>query len=157
MEFVRDLPRTENNIAALLVDRSGNGTPLPEVQKSLSELLKAQFIKNTEDGYKLQTAQEKNWETEKRSYLEPKPAERNKIKREVITEVFSDPKLKSYRFKDLKTFKVGLSVDGVKAGADEQICISMMLAEDSEEFSSKLNEARGETEKIKIKMTYTGL
>jgi rubrerythrin len=44
-----------------------------------------------------------------------------------------------------------VSVDGVKAGADEQICISMMIAEDSEEFSWKLNEARGESRKDKNK------
>jgi len=145
LEFVRDLPRTENNIAAVLIEEVGKPSPLPEVQKALKKLGKAQFIKNTEDGYKLQTAQEKSWETEKKSYLSPKPAERNVIKREIIGDIFSDTKLKNYRFKNLRNFKIRISVDGVKTGDDGQISLSVIVAEDAGEFPQKLEEARNES------------
>src|SRR5207249_3246578 len=69
LEFVRDLPRTEANITACLVDEVGKPPPLVGVQKALQRLSDAQFIRNTEEGWKLQTAQEKNWETERRGYL----------------------------------------------------------------------------------------
>lgn len=66
LEFVQDLPRTENNIAAVLVDRVGEPVPMPEVKTALARLVEAQFIRDTEEGYKLQTAQEKNWQQERR-------------------------------------------------------------------------------------------
>jgi len=75
LEFIRDLP-AEGHLAAVLVDEVGKATPLSEVQAAVKRLNTAQFIRNTEEGWKLQTAQEKNWETERRGHLEPKPRER---------------------------------------------------------------------------------
>ena len=65
LEFIRDLPRTEANLAAFLVDEVGKPAPLGEVKAAVKRLHAAQFIRNTEEGWKLQTAQEKNWETER--------------------------------------------------------------------------------------------
>ena len=72
LEFIRELPATctEPNIAAMLVDEVGKAAPLSEVQSAVKRLNNAQFIRNTEEGWKLQTAQEKNWETERRGHLE---------------------------------------------------------------------------------------
>ncbi|MHC5730190.1 MAG: hypothetical protein ACYTXY_39985, partial [Nostoc sp.] len=100
LEFVKDLPRTEKNIAACLVDQVGEPAPVAAVQKTLTRLYEAKFIRNTEEGWKLQTAQEKNWETERRS-LSPKPRDRNEIIRDALREIFSEPKLKTYRYRDL--------------------------------------------------------
>jgi len=61
LEFVRDLPRTPANIAAMLVDLVGASKPEKEVDGALERLKQAQFVRETEEGYKLQTAQEKNW------------------------------------------------------------------------------------------------
>src|SRR5207302_9074472 len=55
LEFVRDLPRTEQNIAAVLVDRIGRAAPVAEVKAALEGLHDAQFARNTEEGWKLQT------------------------------------------------------------------------------------------------------
>ncbi|MEW6425901.1 MAG: BREX system P-loop protein BrxC [Bacillota bacterium] len=143
LEFVRDLPRTENNLAALLVDEIGKPAPLGEVQAALKRLSDAQFIRHTEEGYKLQTAQEKSWETERRSYLEPKPVDRNAIKREILGEVFSE--LKNYRYKDLRSFKAGISVDGVRTGEEGQLHLRILVADDADEFSRKMIEARDES------------
>src|SRR5207302_3452002 len=82
LEFIRDLPRTEANLAAFLVDEVGKPAPLEEVRAAVKRLHGAQFIRSTEEGWKLQTAQEKNWETERRGYPEPKPRERNDIIRQ---------------------------------------------------------------------------
>ena len=116
LEFVRDLPRTEANIAAFLVDEVGKPTPVAQVQAAIKKLNDAQFIRNTEEGWKLQTAQEKNWETERRGHLDPKPRERNEITRKCLREIFGEPALKTYRYKDLRTFRVGISVEGTAAG-----------------------------------------
>src|SRR5215510_12036884 len=56
LEFLRDLPRTETNIAAFLVDAVGKPAPVAAVETAVKKLYAAQFIRNTEDGWKLQTA-----------------------------------------------------------------------------------------------------
>ena len=55
LEFVRDLPRTEANIAAFLVDEVGKPAPVAQVQAAVKKLQAAQFIRNTDEGWKLQT------------------------------------------------------------------------------------------------------
>ncbi|MBI3948942.1 MAG: BREX system P-loop protein BrxC [Acidobacteria bacterium] len=144
LEFVRDLPRTETNLAACLVDEVGKPAPLAQIQKALQKLEQAQFVRNTDEGWKLQTAQEKNWETERRSQLDPKPADRNLIIREVLGSIFSEPKLKTYRYRDLKTFRVGIAVDGIRVGDEGQIPLSIFTA-DAEDYQTKLVEVQDES------------
>ena len=145
LEFVRDLPRTEANIAACLVDAVGVPAPLAAVAEALKQLENAQFVRNTEDGWKLQTAQEKNWETERRGHLEPKPKDRHEILRSALGDVFGDPKIRTYRYKDLRSFRVGITVDGSRAGDEGQITLSICTADDPALFSEKLDAARAES------------
>ncbi len=144
LEFVRDLPRTEANIAAFMIDRVGDPSPVVQVEAAVKKLYDAQFIRNTEDGWKLQTAQEKNWETEKKA-LDPKPRDRNEIVRNAIRSVFTEPSLRTYRYKDFRTFRVGISVDGATVGDEGDIKVSLAMAEDDSELSNRINEARDES------------
>lgn len=134
LEFVRDLPRTEENIAALLLDSVNAHSPIDEVNEALEKLDKGQFIRRVEEGYKLQTAQEKNWQTERQS-LDPKPREENEIKRNALMEIFNDPKLKTFRYEDLRTFRVGIKVDDVAAGEEGQLTLQISVAEDEDDFN----------------------
>lgn len=145
LEFVRDLPRTPANIAAMLVDEVGRPAPVPEVRAALDRLVEAQFVRDTDDGFKLQTAQEKNWETERRSHLAPKPKDRNDIKREALGDIFSDHRLKTYRFEDLRTFTVGIAVDGVSVGESGSIPVALLVADDDAELPRKLAQARDDS------------
>jgi hypothetical protein len=145
LEFVRDLPRTEANVAACLVDKVGDAAPLAAVKKAIDRLYEAKFVRNTEEGWKLQTAQEKNWETERRSYLAPTPRERNEIIREALREVFSEPNLRTYRYRDMRNFRVGITVDGNRVGEEGQVPLSIFTAESPEEFSGKLDAVTAES------------
>ena len=144
LEFVRDLPRTEANIAAFLVDKVGDPAPVTHVETSIKKLYEAQFIRNTEDGWKLQTAQEKNWETEKKA-LDPKPRDRNEIVRNALRSIFSEPALKTYRYKNYRTFRIGISVDGTTVGDQGDIMVSLVVAEDDSELSNRIDEIRNES------------
>jgi hypothetical protein len=144
LEFVRDLPRTESNIAACLVSKVGEPAPLAEVQRALQQLEDAQFVRNTEEGWKLQTAQEKNWDIERRK-LAPLGRDRNTILRETLQGIFADPKLKIYRFRNLKSFRMGITVDGVQAGEEGQIQLSIATADDEDAFSARLAEVRNDS------------
>jgi hypothetical protein len=127
LEFVRGLSRSEANLAATLVDRIDAPAPLPQVRAALQALQDAKFVRNTEEGYKLQTQSEKTWETQRRS-LDPKPRDRNEILREMIAELFAEPALRSWSYKTLRTFRVGLTVDDVKL-EDGQIPLRVITAE----------------------------
>ena len=141
LEFVRDLPRTEANIAAFMVDRVGSPAPVSEVQGAIKKLYAAQFIRNTEEGWKLQTAQEKNWETERKAH-DPKPRDRNEISRQALREIFGEPKLRTYRYKDYRTFRTGIAVEGTAIADEGDITMTLCLAEDADELSQRINEVR---------------
>ncbi len=145
LEFVRDLPRTETNIAAVLVDEIGKPAPVQEVKAALARLEEAQFVRNTEEGYKLQTAQEKNWTIERSGFLDPRTKEKNEIRRELLGEIFSDNKLRVYSYRNLRNFRVGITVDGVRVGEEGEIPLALRLAEDGEEFNDKLDQSRTES------------
>jgi len=144
LEFVRDLPRTEANIAAFLVDKVGDPAPVHKVRAAIKKLHAAQFIRNTEDGWKLQTAQEKNWETEKKAH-DPKPRDRNDIIRNALRDIFSEPALRTYRHKNYRTFRIGISVDGTTVGGEGDIKLTLFKAEDDTELSDRISEARDES------------
>jgi hypothetical protein len=141
LEFVPDLPRTEANTAACLVDTVGSPSPLTQVQAALEKLRAAQFVRNTDEGWKLQTAQEKNWDTERRR-LSPRPKDRNEILREIIQDVLD--KVKNYRYRNLKNFRVGVKVDNVLVD-DGQIPLSVVTAEDKDALAAKIAEVRTES------------
>jgi len=145
LEFIRDLPRTEDNLSAVLVDEVGKPTPLAEVQAALKRLNTAQFIRNTEEGWKLQTTQEKNWETERRGYLEPKPRERNELVRTALEQVFDEPEFKTFRHQN-HSFRIGVSVDGTTIGDEGEIPLNLTVAEDADELAKRIEEVRTDSQ-----------
>jgi len=145
LEFVRDLPRTEANIAAFLVDEVGKSAPVAQVQAAIKKLHAAQFIRNTDEGWKLQTAQEKNWETERKTHLDPKPRERNEISRQVLREVFGEPSLKTYKYKDIRTFRIGVTHEGTQIGDDGDLTVTLSIADDNDDLPKKIKEVREES------------
>src|SRR5271166_30475 len=145
LEFIRDLPRTEANLAAVLVDEVGKATPLNEVQAAVKRLNTAQFIRNSEEGWKLQTGQEKNWETERRGHLEPKPREQNELARTALQQIFDEPEFKTFRYHN-RSFRIGISVDGTGIGDDGELPLALCMAEDPDEFTKRIEEIRTESQ-----------
>ena len=144
LEFIRDLPRTEKNIAAFLIEEVGQASPVADVEVACKRLYVAQFVRNTEDGWKLQTAQEKNWETERTGHLEPKPRERNETHRAVLREIFSEPSLRTFRYKDCRTFRIGLTVEGSKLD-DGDLPINVCVADHDDDLPGRINSIRDES------------
>lgn len=139
LQFVRNLPRTETNIAALLYDHVDAPAPLENVRAALKILEGGEFIRLVEDGYKLQTQQEKNWQTERHS-LEPNRKAENEIKREALADIFGDAKLKAFRYADLRTFRVGIKVDDVAAGEEGTLTLQIFIGEDEDDYQKLRDE-----------------
>jgi hypothetical protein len=141
LEFVRDLPRTPDNIAAVLYDRVDGGAIVEQVQASLEHLEEAQFAREMAEGWKLQTALEKDWDTERRSHY-PKPAQRKELRLEILrTGIFDEPQVRSYRYRNLRTFRLAVSADG-RTVTDGDIPLSLFLAEDEADLQRLKDEAR---------------
>jgi len=145
LEFIRDLPRTEANLAAVLVDEVGKATPLSEVEAALKRLDAAKFIRNTEEGWKLQTAQEKNWTNERSRHLDPKPRERNELTRTALQQVFDEPEFKTFRFQN-HSFRIGVGVDGTSIGDDGDLSLALCICDDAEDLAGRIEEVRTESQ-----------
>ena len=145
LEFVRDLPRTVRNIAALLLENVGDPVPVTAVETALARLKEAQFVRETDEGWKLQTAQEKNWEQEKRGYASVKRSERNEILRAILKEVFDGTKARAYNHKGLRTFSLGLSLDGQPLPPAGQIPFDLLSVDQTEDYAKRQTEAAAES------------
>jgi hypothetical protein len=144
LEFVRGLPRTASNIAACLVDQVGYQSPADPVRASLERLEAGQFIRNTDEGWKLQTAYEKHWDTERRGYLAPKLRDQNEILREALRDLFAEPDLKTFRHKH-KTLKVAVTLDGIRIGDDGDIPLALVVGDTQESYLKKREETRADS------------
>jgi hypothetical protein len=145
LEFIRDLPRTEHNLAAVLVDEVGKAAPLREVQAAVNRLEAAQFIRNTDDGWKLQTGQEKNWTQERSGHLDPRPRERNELTRAALRQIFDEPEFRTYRYQN-RSFRIGISVDGTSIGDEGELPLILCISDDSDELTKRIEELRTESQ-----------
>lgn len=145
LEFIRDLPRTEANLAAFLVDEVGKPAPLKEVQAAVKRLDAAQFIRNTEEGWKLQTAQEKNWTNERSGYLDPKPREEKEIIRAALQQIFAEPEFKTYRYQN-RSFRIGINVDGTSIGDEGELPLTLCVSDDADELTKRIEDIRTESQ-----------
>lgn len=141
LEAVTDLPRTPRNLAAVLHPRIDADSQLSGVEAALKQLEAAQIVRESEEGFKLLTIQEKHGDTTRRG-LDPKPADRHRIIREILQEVFADPSMRGYRYQNRKAFPLALAVDGTVVEGSGQIPLNFMVAEDSEDVEAACEDAR---------------
>jgi hypothetical protein len=140
---VRDLPRSEQNLAALLVDHVGDTVPVSDVHNALSQLETHQFIRQHRDGYRLLTAIERSWDDERHAIAEPTIREQNDIRNERILEIFNTSTLKTYRMPP-RTFKVKLSIDERAYGSGE-VDLRIIAPYTPEDFARQIEIARETT------------
>ena len=145
MEFLRDLPRTEANLAALLVDHVGHPAPLNQVQAAVKRLANATFIRNTEEGWKLQTAQEKNWTNERSGFLDPRPRERNELQRTALAHIFDEPEYRNCRYQN-RSFRISFTIDGTPLGDEGELPTTLIACEDPDEFTRRISEVRTDSQ-----------
>jgi len=161
LEYVRDLPRTETNLAALLYRRLGDDSPLPHVEQAIDALHKAQFIRQTENGWKLQTAQEKSWTAERNAHS-PNPRQRNDILEDRLRVVFAEPGLTRYRYRNpsaplrtgpsaplrtgLRNFRVGVAWDGrTVTSGQAQVPLVLRVADGPDTFQEMCEQTRDDS------------
>jgi hypothetical protein len=142
LEYVRGVPRTERNIAALLFDSLDAGSPLPEVERAIGLLYDKQFIRQTEDGWKMLTAQEKNWTTERDS-LNPTPKERRDIWEDLLRAIFTEPGLSRYQLQK-RTFRLGITWEN-RTLTQGEIPIELRISDEPKVYEADCDKVRKES------------
>lgn len=105
LQFVKSVHRTAENIAASLHPTVVSDSVLPTVKDALEELLRGHYIRQGDDGFRIPTPAEDDWER-LRAQFAPQPANENRILSDVIKELW-DPQ-PSHNLASTKVFKGGL-------------------------------------------------
>jgi len=139
LSFVKDLPRTARNIAALLYPSVEAPSPLPDVEKAIEKLVEAEHLRDSEDGYKLLTGGEKHWHLEKKS-VEVKPRYREELVGQLLEKIFDEPAFQTHRYGS-RPFSINAVVRGVGAGKGG-IVVEVRRAESEDRLSDEVDGAR---------------
>lgn len=143
LQFVKSIHRSAENIAANLYPTVGGDSVRASVDQALQALLEAHKIRLGDDGYRIPTPTEDDWET-LRAGLKPKRADTNQILRETMEKLWQPQP--THTLLGTRVFKGGLFLDGrerVKGDIDFQV----RLAEDDKEDYERLkNELRQQSQ-----------
>lgn len=101
-----------------------------------------QFIRQTEDGWKLLTDQEKNWTVE-RSSISPTPKERRDIIEDMLRMSFSEPSLSRHTM-EKRTFKLDIGWEVTQYSLGE-IPLELRLDDDPQSLSANSESIRNES------------
>ena len=145
LEFLKELPRTDVNIAACLVDEVGRPSPLPEVREAIMLLEKENALHATQAGWSLPTRDFINWKRKKDGIKAPVP-EKKKIVRDAISKIFADQGISKYRYRNIKSFDLSVSLDEMERGPAPSGGLRLRLfsedeISDRDEMKRRLQEA----------------
>ena len=138
LQFVKSVHRTAENIAAALYPAVGAPSVLEQVKEALRALEGAQLVRTGDDGYRIPTPAEDDWERI-RNATSPKPSDVKRLHREILTGFWSPQP--TYTLLDVKPFKAGLSIDG-REEAKGDLTVHMVLAEEGQDFVALAHELR---------------
>ena len=135
LQFVKSVKRTAENIAAALHDSVSADSCLSEVKDALTALEKALLVRDAEDGYRIPTPAEDDW-NQTRSAISPRPADENRLYAEVLSGFWAP--VPTFSLGDSKPFKGGLMVNG-KEEVSGDITFNVHIADDPQ-VAAKLSE-----------------
>ena len=138
LQYVKSIHRTPENIAAALHPSVDADSRLPEVRDALDSLIKAHMVRLGDDGYRIPSPVEDDWERQ-RSSLSPKPGDVMRIHAEVIAGLWQPQP--SHSLMGTKVFKAGLFFNG-KEIVQGDIPVHSALAEAGKDFESQVAEMR---------------
>lgn len=138
LQFVRSVHRTAENIAASLHEAVDADSRLSEVKDALEALEAAHMVKLGDDGYRIPTPAEDDWE-KVRASLAPKPSDVSRLHQEILSGLWQPQP--QHSLAGVKVFKAGLTFNGHVVTAGD-IAVHITLAESGEKFSEAVEEAR---------------
>lgn len=142
LQFVKTVHRNAKNIAAALYPSIDADSQLAAVEGALVELESAQKVRRGEDGYRIPTPAEDDWE-KLRNSINPKPGDAHRLYSETLA-AFWQPQ-PSHTLFDTKTFKAGLAIHG-RDIAPGDMMFFIHLAEEGATFDALASELRARSQ-----------
>jgi hypothetical protein len=140
------LPLTEHNLAVLLHDRIGSESRRGDVADALGRLLVDDRLRAGDDGYHIQSPEQKDWEKSRRG-KEPRPADAIRIRKALIRQALAGLSVTKGR-----SFRVELWVEGEKL-ADGDVALSIEEA-DATRRDQLRGQSREDTDKNRVSWVY---
>ena len=138
LQYVKSVHRTAENIAAALHPGVASDSQLAAVREALRELESAHKIRRGDDGYRIPTPAEDDWER-LRNGISPKPGDSHRLYSEVLSS-FWQPQ-PTHTLYETKAFKAGLAIHGREV-IDGDMMFHVHLADDGNGFQSLAAELR---------------
>jgi hypothetical protein len=138
LQYVKSVHRSAENIAAALYPSIGADSQLAAVKEALLELEAAHKVRHGDDGYRIPTPAEDDWER-LRNGISPKPGDSHRLFSEVLS-LFWQPQ-PSHTLFDTKAFKAGLAIHGREVTSGDMM-FQVHLADDGKDFESLAAELR---------------
>ena len=138
LQYVRSIHRTPENVAAALHPAVDADSRLSEVQAALNALAKAHMVRRGDDGYRIPTPAEDDWERQ-RANLSPKLGDVSRLHAEIVTTLWQPQP--QHSFLDVKVFKAGLYLGG-HLSMDGDIPVHLTLAEPGKHHEERVAESR---------------
>jgi hypothetical protein len=138
LQYVKSVHRSAENIAAALHSTVAGDSQLASVKEALRALEAAQKVRHGDDGYRIPTPAEDDWER-LRNGISPKPGDAHRLYIEALT-AFWHPQ-PSHMLAETKTFKAGLAIHGREEMSGDMM-FQVHLAEDGQDFDSLAAELR---------------
>jgi Family of unknown function (DUF6079) len=130
LQYVKSVHRTPENIAAALHPDLAADSQLATVKEALAQLEAAQKVRRGDDGYRIPTPAEDDWE-QLRNGMNPKSADAQRIYAEAL-ESFWQPQ-PSHMLAETKAFKGGLAIHGREVVAGDMM-FQLSLADDGKGY-----------------------
>ena len=138
LQYVKSVHRSAENIAAAIQPSVGGDSQVAAVKDALRELESAHKVRHGDDGYRIPTPAEDDWER-LRNGISPKPGDSHRLYSEVLS-AFWQPQ-PSHTLFDTKTFKAGLAIHGREVTSGDMM-FQVHLAEDGKNFDALASELR---------------
>lgn len=138
LQFVKNVHRTAENIAALLHPKLDAESQLTSVREALEALEKAHQIRHGDDGYRIPTPAEDDWERQ-RAGLQPRSGDVNRIYAETIGKFWKPQPV--FQYLNTKTFRSGLLLHDREQDAGD-VPTNLFLAESEADFDKRAQEVR---------------
>jgi hypothetical protein len=138
LQYVKSVHRSAENIAAGLHGQVDGDSQLAAVKDALRALEAAHQVRHGDDGYRIPTPAEDDWERLRNS-ISPKPGDSHRLYQEAFAG-FWQPQ-PSHTLFDTKTFKAGLAIHGRELTSGDMM-FQVHLAEDGKDFDGLAAELR---------------
>lgn len=138
LQYVRSVHRTPQNIAAALHPAVDADSRLAEVKAALEQLEKALFVRQGEDGYRIPTPAEDDWERQ-RGGIAARSGDVSRLYAETLISLWQP--VPAHVLNDVKSFRAGLVFRGQPL-FEGDIPFHLFLAQAGADYDHAVEEAR---------------